>query len=194
MTPDDISACLQQRYTDRCQINPPDAWQVETDNFRLLVLLSTDSSWLRLLIPIVPIQEAQPFASQLLAANFDQTQQARYAFHQNVLWSVFHHDLSTLSIPQFEDAIDRLLTMKQEGLEPFFNQLVEAQLRQIIKAAKLQNQSLEATMQTVDRFYAEGMMGDLQTGSYQQAALSAWRYQLERLWPEVNVDPPGDER
>ncbi|MEO1404410.1 MAG: hypothetical protein AAFV72_24600 [Cyanobacteria bacterium J06635_1] len=188
MTPEEITKYLQQRYDDRCQVNPPDAWQVETDSFRLLVLLSADSSWLRIMVPIAPSQEAQPLVTQILAANFDQTQQARYAYHQNVLWGVFHHDFASLNQAQFTDAIDRLLLMKQEGLDPFFNEMIEAQIRQIITAAKLQGQSLETTMQTLDRFYSEGMLGDLQTNSYQKEALAAWRYQLERLWPEVNME------
>ncbi|MEO1590837.1 MAG: hypothetical protein AAFU71_06055 [Cyanobacteria bacterium J06632_22] len=187
MTPDDITMLLQKRYGDSCQVSPPDAWQVDTPEFRLLVLLSADGNWLRLLIPILPIQEAQPFLEQILTANFDQTQEARYALHQSVLWGVFQHDVSSLSCPHFEGAMDQLLTMKQQGTEPFFNSMIEDQVRKIITAAKLQGQSLEATMQTLDRFYAEGMMGDMQSSSYQQNALTAWRYQLERLWPEVDV-------
>ncbi|MEO0540142.1 MAG: hypothetical protein AAFZ80_04655 [Cyanobacteria bacterium P01_A01_bin.105] len=191
MTQDDITALLQKRYGDSCQVDPPDAWQVETSAFRLLVLLSADSSWLRILVPIIPIQEAQPFLNQILAANFDQTQEARYAFHQTVLWGVFQHDLASLSRPQFEAATDQLLTMKQQGVEPFFNSKIDDQVRQIIAAAKLQGQSLEATLKTLDRFYAEGIMGDMESGdsSYQQNALTAWRYQLERLWPDVQVPP-----
>ncbi|NEP19720.1 MAG: hypothetical protein F6J97_22995 [Leptolyngbya sp. SIO4C1] len=188
MTPDEITAFLQQRYGDSLQTNPPDAWQVETPDFRLLVLLSADQSWLRLLVPIVPAQDAQSFMAQILDANFDRTQQARYAFHQSVLWGVFHHDRASLDSAQLEDAVNRLLTMKQQGLDPFFSQMVEMQVRKIIAAAKLQGQSLETTMQTLDRFYSEGMMGDLESSPYQKEALSAWRYQLERLWPEVNVE------
>ena len=193
MTSDDITTLLKKRYGDSCQVSPPEAWQVDTPDFRLLVLLSADGSWLRLLIPIVPVQEAQPFLNQIMAANFDQTQEARYAFHQAVLWGVFQHDLASLSQPHFEGAMDQLLTMKQQGVEPFFNRMIEDQVRQIIAAAKLQGQSLEATMQTLDRFYAEGMMGDMQNSdsSYQQNVLTAWRYQLERLWPEVDV--PAEE-
>ncbi|MEO0756837.1 MAG: hypothetical protein AAFY78_08180 [Cyanobacteria bacterium J06648_16] len=188
MTPDDLTHLLQTRFGESCQVSPPDAWQVDTPDFRLLVLLSADGTWLRLLMPIVPIQEVQPFLNQILAANFDQTQEARYAFHQSVLWAVFQHDLASLGRPQFEAAIDQLLTMKQQGVEPFFNRLIEDQVRQIITAAKLQDQSLEATMQTLDRFYAEGMMGNMKANDgYQQNALTAWRYQLERLWPEVDV-------
>ncbi len=45
---------------------------------------------------------------------------------------------------------------------------------------------METTLQNLERFYAEGIMGDL-SGSTQEReqTLSAWRYQLERLWSEV---------
>ncbi|NER85382.1 MAG: hypothetical protein F6K42_39000 [Leptolyngbya sp. SIO1D8] len=167
-------------------MNPPDAWQVETDEFRLLVLLSADQSWLRLLAPLVPVQAAQNFLDQILEANFDKTQEARYALHQNVLWGVFHHELATLTETGMESAINRLQMMKQEGVDPFFNVLVEQQIRQIIQAAKLQRQSLEETMKTLNHFYSEGMMGDMSGGQYQDQVLEAWRRQLERLWPEVD--------
>ncbi|MEM7065545.1 MAG: hypothetical protein AAF572_20560 [Cyanobacteria bacterium P01_B01_bin.77] len=188
MTPQDITTLLNQRFSDACDVKPPDAWQIDTPELRLLVLLSPDQTWMRILIPIVAIAEAQPFLNEILAANFDQTQIARYATHENTLWGVFHHDLASLGAPQFSAAIDQLLTMKQAGITPFFNTLIETRVRQIIQAAKLQGQSLEATMQTINRFYAEGMMGDMQDSNYGNQALAAWQRQLERLWPEVN--PP----
>ncbi len=68
-----------------------------------------------------------------------------------------------------------------------FNQLVESRIRQIIEAAKQQGQSLEATLQNLDRFYEEGILGDLEQGAdSREQVLAAWRRQLERLWPEVN--------
>ncbi|MEM9815087.1 MAG: hypothetical protein AAF827_01550 [Cyanobacteria bacterium P01_D01_bin.6] len=182
----DITTHLHQRFTDAVQDNPPDAWQVETPDFRLLVLLSTDQSWLRLLIPIVPAEVAQPYFSQILEANFDLTQEVRYALHQNVLWGVFQYELSSLTTVRFEAAISRLLGMKQEGIDPFFNVLVEQQIRQIIAAAKQQGQSLAKTMQTLDRFYSEGLMGSLDDSSAQQEqVLTAWQRQLKRLWDEA---------
>jgi hypothetical protein len=54
MNNQDITNHLQQRFAEAVQYTPPDAWQVETADYRLLVLLSTDQSWLRLLMPIVP--------------------------------------------------------------------------------------------------------------------------------------------
>ena len=69
-----------------------------------------------------------------------------------------------------------------------FNRLVESRIRQIITAAKLQKQSLETTMQTLDRFYAEGMMGEVsQTSEQREAVLGIWKKQLERLWKEVEI-------
>ncbi|MEM8615203.1 MAG: hypothetical protein AAGF93_24575 [Cyanobacteria bacterium P01_H01_bin.105] len=192
MTPQDITTLLNTRFGDACATNPPDAWQVETAELRLLVLLSENNTWLRALIPIVPLAEAQPFLGEILAANFDQTQVARYATYENALWGVFQHDLASLALAQFSAAIDQLLVMKQAGVEPFFNALIEARVRQIIQAAKLQGQSLEATMQTINRFYAEGMMGDMQDSSYGNRALAAWQRQLERLWPEVNPPEVAD--
>lgn len=176
---------LQQRFAEAVQPSPPDAWQVETAEFRLLVLLSSDRSWLRLLIPIVPAPVAQPYFSQILEANFDLTQETRYALHQNVLWGVFQYELASLTEARLEAAISRLLSMKQEGIDPFFNTLVEQQIRQIILAARQQGQSLEETMQTLDRLYSEGVMGGLDEGSeYKEQVLAAWQRQLERLWLE----------
>lgn len=192
MTPQDITTTLSNRFGDACTAKAPESWQVETSELRLLVLLSADTTWLRVLVPIVPLTEAQPFLGEILAANFDQTQMARYATYENALWGVFQHDLTSLTLGQFSATIDQLLTMKQAGVEPFFNTLIEARVRQIIQAAKLQGQSLEATMQTIDRFYSEGMMGDMQDSGYGNRALAAWQRQLERLWPQVNPPEVAD--
>jgi hypothetical protein len=180
----DITTYLKTRFGEQVQFSLPDAWQVETADFRLLVLLSTDQSWLRLLIPIAPSQVAQPYLGQILAANFDLTQETRYALHQDVLWGVFQYELASLTTRRFEAAISRLIGMKQEGIDPFFNDLVDQQIRQIILAAKQQGQTLEETMQTLDRFYSEGLMGNMGDSQYQDKVLAAWRRQLERLWTE----------
>lgn len=164
----------------------PNVWQVEGEKFRLLVLLSEDQIWLRMLIPIAPLQEAQPILTQLLEANFDATQSTRYAVHQNVVWGVFQDTFSSLTETDFTEAITTLIVLHQQGFSEYFNQLIEARIRQVIQMAKRQGQSMEATLQTLERFYAEGMMGDMQGGAAtQEQTLEAWRQQLERLWPEV---------
>lgn len=185
MTPESISSTLAQLFANSVAPIAPGSWQVETAEFRLLVLLSDDQSWLRMLIPIVPAQDAEPFVEQLMAANFDSTQTARYALHQGVLWGVFQHSRAGLTSDDFAEAVQQLIQMRKTGLNDCFNQLIESRIRQIILAAKQQGQSLEATMQTLDRFYEEGLMGGIDTSAAdRQETLAAWRRQLDRLWSE----------
>ncbi|AVH68992.1 hypothetical protein [Nostoc sp. 'Lobaria pulmonaria (5183) cyanobiont'] len=186
MTPEEIAATLTELFdTSAVATTAPGSWQIDTPTFRLLVLLSEDNTWLRVLLPILPIQEAQPFLEQFLEANFDDTQEVRYALYERVIWGVFQHHSGTLVSADLSNAINRLLSLHQARLENVFNQLVESRIRQIIQAAKQQGQSLQATMQSLDRFYAEGMMGEMnQTSQGREEVLTAWRRQLERLWNE----------
>ena len=188
MTPEEIGSTLTELFDPaNVQAIAPESWQIETSGFRLLVILSEDHSWLRVLLPIMSAQTAQPFIEQLLEANFNATKQTRYAMHQDVLWGVFQHTCESLVQTDFSDAIARLISLHQAGLSDVFNQLVESRIRQIIEAAKQQGQSLEATLQNLDRFYEEGILGDLEQGAdSREQVLAAWRRQLERLWPEVN--------
>lgn len=184
MTPDDITTTLTEYFGDAVQVQP-ESWQVELDHLRLLILLSEDQSWLRALVTIAPLQEATPFLQQLLEANFDDTQETRYAVFQEILWGVFQHNRATLTVHDFQTAITRLLELQQNGLSAAFSSLAETQVRQIIQVAKLQGQSLEQTMQTLDRLYEEGVMGGMSLGAEQRSQfLRAWRYQLERLWDD----------
>lgn len=188
MTPSEITAVLTAMFEDAVRIAEPESWQVEGENFRLLVLLSDDQSWLRSLVTIAPAQEAEPFFGQLLEANFDDTQEVRYALFQGLLWGVFQHSLDSLLMEDFRQAIIRLIELHQRGLSDSFNKLAEGQIRQIIRAAKQQGQSLEATLQTLERFYEEGVMGDINAGTQtRNEYMSAWRSQLERLWNEDNI-------
>ena len=188
MTPQEISDTLAEQFKQAVEPIAPGSWQVQTPDFRLLVLLSDDQTWLRLLLPIAPAQEAAPFLAQLLEANFDDTQETRYALHQDVLWGVFQHSREDLSIASFAAAVQRLVALQQAGLDDSFSRLAESQVRQIIQAAKQQGQTLEATLQTLDRFYEEGLLGDLDSSAERrQETLAAWRYQLERLWNEPPI-------
>ncbi|MEO1341918.1 MAG: hypothetical protein AAFV28_12425 [Cyanobacteria bacterium J06635_13] len=165
-----------------------EAWQIKNAQIHLLVILSEDRSWLRLLSPIASEAEAQSLLPQLLTDNFDQTQEVRYALNQNVLWGVYHHRLASLTPEDLESAIASLLNLVEKGLSPSFNQLIEKQIVQIVKAAKAQGQSLESTYQTIDRFYQEGVMGGVdQDPAQREQFLAAWKAQLERLWSEVEV-------
>ncbi|MEH1944760.1 MAG: leucine zipper domain-containing protein [Nostoc sp.] len=193
MTPEEIAGTLTELF-DTTAINAlaqplvdiaPGSWQVDTSTFRLLVLLSEDKTWLRVLLPILPIQQAQPFLEQFLESNFDDTQEVRYALYEGVIWGVFQHNTGTLVSADLSNAINRLVSLHQAGLDNVFNRLIESRIRQIIQAAKQQGQSLQATMQSLERFYAEGLMGEInQTSEAREEVLATWRRQLERLWNE----------
>lgn len=185
MTPTDISEVLNRLFGAASQQVESNSWQIQTGYTRLLILLSEDGSWLRSFVSIAPEVDAEPYLAQILEANFDETQEVRYALHQQVLWGVFQHSLPGLTVEDFQAAIARLLNLQQTGLGQLFNQLAETQIRQIIQVAKQQGQTLEATLQTLERFYREGVMGGTQQSAEQrERALGAWRYQLERLWNE----------
>jgi hypothetical protein len=186
MTPSELSAQLNDFFGETAEVLAPGSWQVNTPDYRLLVLLSDDQSWLRMLVPISPAQDAAPFLEQLLEANFDNTQQARYALQQGVLWAVFQHSCEGLSAADWLAAVQQLLHLRQQGLDECFNRLIENRVRQIIQAAKQNSQTLEATLQTLERFYQEGLLGDMQADSkVREETLAAWRYQLKRLWDDI---------
>lgn len=188
MKPEEITNTLKEMFGATVDMTAPTSWHIETANFRLLVLLSDDLSWLRVLLPIVPFKDAEAFLLQLLEANFDGTQETRYALHQDVLWGIFQHSCESLTADDFSSALKRLVLLHERGISECFSQLVEARLRQIIKAAKLQGQSLAATIKSLDRFYQEGLLGGMDQGAeYREIMLSAWRRQLEELWSDVEL-------
>ena len=186
MTHDEIADTLADLFgTSAVNVLAPGSWQVETPKFRLLILLSEDQSWLRIMLPIMPAQQAQSFLQQFLEANFDDTQQVRYALHQDVLWGIFQHSCASLVVEDFRDAIARLIALYEVGVNDAFNRLTESKIKEIVQASKQQGKSIEATMQNLERFYAEGLMGEMdQSPESRERVLTAWRGQLERLWDE----------
>ncbi|MGD1714830.1 hypothetical protein [Dapis sp. BLCC M172] len=69
----EITQTLTNIFGESVETPSPNSWQIERDKFRLLVLISDDETWLRILIPIAPKEDAQPFFDKLLEANFDVT-------------------------------------------------------------------------------------------------------------------------
>lgn len=182
----EITQILENIFGEYVATPSPTSWQIETDKFRLLILISEDETWLRILIPIAPKADAQPFLDKLLEANFDVTLETRYAIYENVLWGVFQYNFSTLIETDFRAAIHRLINLKEHGISDYFNEVIENRIRQVIKVAKLHGQTLEVTLQTLERFYAEGLMGEIDMNpEYREKTLEAWRFQLKRLWSEV---------
>ncbi len=186
MIPNDLTKLLTEQFGEEAVQKPSeDTWQVEATNIRLLVILSEDLTWLRLLVPLISVAQAKPYLEELLEANFDQTQWVRYGVSQGVLWGVFQHNFQTLTSQDCQEAIAQLIALSQQGIDAAFNQLVEKQIRQIIQVSKAQGQTLEATLQNLTRFYEEGMLGGLgQDPQEKEQFLSAWQAQLERLWED----------
>lgn len=187
----EIDPVLASLYSSGIQSIESGLWQVETPTHRLLVLLSEDHSWLRMMIPITSAAEAEPFWKELLERNFDDTGEVRYGIHQDALWAVFQHSLSSLTSEDFVAAIAQLTNLQERGLNDCFDKFADEQVALIIQAAKQQKMTLEMTLQNLDRFYQEGVMGDLDASSETRAAtLEAWRNRLHRLWPTIEA-PPG---
>ncbi|MEM1367167.1 MAG: hypothetical protein AAGG02_03955 [Cyanobacteria bacterium P01_H01_bin.15] len=164
----------------------PDTWKIEREGLRLFVILSADGSWLRAFAPVVTAEAAAPYAEFLLQANFERTQQVRYAFDQGLLWVIFHHPRESLTIDDLQLAIAQLLALWEVKLDDVFGQLIDTRIRQIVQASKQRGQSLTETMQTLTRFYEEGMMGSLDRSPEEKKQfLVAWEQQLNRIWVET---------
>ena len=183
MTPEDIQAFLTNRFSTTLKIVDADSYQVETPEYRLLIILSAQQSWVRTLIPIAPAADAIAFIEEFLSANFDDTLETRYALQQGVLWTVWQHSVAGLTSEDFSTAIDRSIELKRVGIDRAFQDFATKQVRAIVSIAKQRGDTLEQTMQTLDRFYAEGVMGDLgATEDTRKEMMTAWQQQLERLW------------
>jgi hypothetical protein len=186
MVIEEIDPILVSLYESGIQAIEPGLWQVETPTYRLLVLLSEDQSWLRMMIPIASAAEAEPFWKALLERNFDDTGEVRYGVHQDALWAVFQHSLPSLTSEDFLAAIAQLTNLQERGLNDCFDQFADEQVALIIQAAKQQNMTLDMTIKNLDRFYQEGVMGDLDASPETRAAtLEAWQNRLQRLWPII---------
>ena len=181
-----ITTVLNELFTENpVEQQTENSWQVAKGNITILVLLSDDSSWLRILTPIATQKDAEPFLETLMEANFDRTLTLRYALGQNVLWGIFQHGLESLTEKDFRSAIASIVSLAEEGLSPAFQGIIENRIREIVKAAKAQGQSKEATYQMIERFYQEGMLGGLDQPAEQRANfLASWKAQLDRLWEQ----------
>jgi hypothetical protein len=185
VTPEDIQPFLTNRFGMLLKIIDADSYQVDTPDYRLLIILSAQQSWLRMLVPIAPAAEAMTFVEEFLSANFDATLETRYALHQGVLWGVWQHSVAGLTIEDFSTAIEHAIELKQVGIDRAFRDFATKQVREIIRIAKQRGDTRAQTMQTLDRFYAEGVMGDLgATEDIRREMMTAWQYQLEKLWDE----------
>lgn len=186
MTPEQMRSFLTNRFGATLKIVDEDSYQVETPEYRLLIILSAQQSWVRMLVPIAPAADAMTFVEEFLSANFDTTLETRYAMSQGVLWGVWQHSVAGLTPEDFTTAIDRSIDLKRVGIDRAFQDFATKQVKAIVSIAKQRGDTLAQTMQTLDRFYAEGVMGDLgATEDIRKEMMMAWQAQLERLWNEA---------
>ncbi|WP_310482192.1 hypothetical protein [Chamaesiphon sp. VAR_48_metabat_403] len=178
----DISSFLTNRFGNALKIVDGDSYQIDTPDYRLLIILSAQHSWVRMLVPIAPAAEAMTFVEEFLSANFDATLETRYAMNQGVLWGVWQHSVTGLTTEDFTTAIDRCIDLKRVGIDRAFQDFATKQVKAIVSIAKQRGDTLEQTMQTLNRFYAEGVMGDIgATEDVRNEMMTAWQSQLERL-------------
>jgi hypothetical protein len=183
MTPEDIRSFLTSRFGTTLKLADPDSYQIDTPDYRLLIILSAQQSWVRILVPIAPAAEAMTFVEEFLSANFDATLETRYAINQGVLWGVWQHSVGGLTIEDFNTAIDRSIDLKRVGIDRAFQDFSTKQVQAIVSIAKQRGDTLTQTMQTLDRFYAEGVMGDLGASEdIRQEMMKAWHSKLTQLW------------
>jgi hypothetical protein len=183
VTPENIQSFLTNRFGTALKIVDEDSYQVDTPDYRLLMILSAQQSWIRMLVPIAPAAEAMTFVEEFLSANFDATLETRYAIHQGVLWGVWQHSVAGLTNEDFSTAIDRSIDLKRVGIDRAFQDFTTKQVKAIVSIAKQRGDTLAQTMQTLDRFYAEGVMGDIGAAEdVRNEMMTAWQSQLERLW------------
>ncbi len=164
-------------------------WRGSMDWGELVVLLSEDGSWVRVMVPIASATQAQPFFQELLELNFEATTLVKYAMAQQMLWGVFNAPLATLQSTDVAIALNCLVMLRAQGLSRCYDIHADRQVRLIIMASKRQGLTLKATLQNLERFYREGIIGDLSdSGETIQLTLDRWRDRLERLWSEGNIN------
>jgi hypothetical protein len=186
MTLEEMRSLLNKRFGTMLKVVDEDSYQVETPDYRLLIILSAQQSWVRMLVPIAPAAEAMTFVEEFLSANFDATLETRYAMNQGVLWGVWQHSVAGLTPEDLNTAIDRSIDLKRVGIARAFQDFATKQVKAIVNIAKQRGDTMEQTMQTLNRFYAEGVMGDLgATEDIRKEMMMAWQAQLERLWNEA---------
>jgi len=103
-------------------------------------------------------QAAEPF-STATEANFDDTQQTHAPSGSS---GVFQHSRESLVQTDFQ--------MRSRDLSPYIRRVYLTCLTSWLKVVfvrlsrQQKGQSLEATLQNLDRFYEEGILGDLEQG------------------------------
>jgi len=87
-------------------------WQFNFQNRPMMILTDESANRMRIMSPVIEEGELKDGQEKkMLEANFDRALDAKYAIYQGVVWSVFTHPLSELTVEQFKDAMKQVAAL-----------------------------------------------------------------------------------
>ena len=88
-------------------------WKFEVEDSIAFVITDESHNPMRIMSPVVELASVPSDTLQiLLEANYDRALDARYCINNEVIWSAFLHPLAELNDRQFLNALDQVVTLK----------------------------------------------------------------------------------
>ena len=88
-------------------------WKFEVEDSIAFVITDESHNRMRIMSPVVELASVPSDTLQiLLEANYDRALDARYCINNEVIWSAFLHPLAELNDRQFLNALDQVVTLK----------------------------------------------------------------------------------
>ncbi len=90
----------------------PGSWRGAVEDMMLYVITDEMHDRMRIMIPVAPIEsDDHRMLWSLLNANFDRALDAKYAIHDDMVWSTFLHRLSWLTVAALDDALSQVIML-----------------------------------------------------------------------------------
>ena len=88
-------------------------WKFEIENLIVFVITDEHHNRMRIMAPVVELADVREGELQtLLEANYDRALDARYCLNTDIVWAAFLHPLAELDDPQFLDALNQVVALK----------------------------------------------------------------------------------
>ena len=88
-------------------------WKFEVGDSIVFVITDESHNRMRIMSPVIELGSvASDELQTLLEANYDRALDARYCIKNEVIWSAFLHPLAELNDRQFLNALDQVVTLK----------------------------------------------------------------------------------
>ena len=88
-------------------------WKFEVEDSIAFVITDESHNRMRIMSPVIELSSVASDGLQiLLEANYDRALDARYCINNEVIWSAFLHPLAELNDRQFLNALDQVVTLK----------------------------------------------------------------------------------